>query len=283
MASPGFMAYAREIPLDGTPYRIVDANGYRRLMAKDDPLAVHSTMTLAAPAVLVSPYKIAMLRVLPLAAAVRDILVIGLGGGQQAKFLRQRLPRTRVVAVEVDPDVVYIARTFFHLPPEDDCFSVVVADGLDYVDAHPDRFDLILCDAYGPHFELPPSLGATPFYQGCLRALRPGGVMALNLDRRAESWRSAHLGEVSRIFRTHVEVPVRAYQSVLLLARDALDIPDDTLIRRACTLEDAVELGLPTFIEQFVHARMHPHTHAPFSRRLRTATNLPFPTNGGPK
>lgn len=252
MTGVGLPEDGREILIEGTPYRIVDANGYRRLMVLDDPAGVHSTMALAAPDVLVTPYKLAMLRALPLAAAVRDILLIGLGGGQQAKFLRQRLPLARLVAVEVDPRIVQIAHTYFHLAPGDERFRIVVADGLDYVRAHPDSFDLILCDGYDTRFDVPASLAGMAFYRACFRALRSGGVMALNLDRRAATWGSAHLRRLGRIFDAHVEIPVKAYQSVLLLARDALDLSSDALLQRAAVLETALELDLPAFVAGLV-------------------------------
>lgn len=251
MTGADFLEDGREILIEGSPYRIVDANGYRRLMVLGDPLNAHSTMALAAPDVLVTPYKLAMLRALPLAAAARDILLIGLGGGQQAKFLRQRLPQARVVAVEIDPRVVQIARTYFHLAPDDAQFQVAVADGLDYVRKHPDSYDFILCDGYDAQFNVPPSLSGDSFYRACFRALRPGGMMALNLDRRSHTWRSTHLRRVGKIFGMHAEIPVKPYQSVLLLAREAFNMPYETLLRRATALESELDLGLPDFVIQF--------------------------------
>lgn len=67
MSGSEFMANAVEKPIDGTPYRIVDENGYRFLMVQGDDAALHSAMPLSGPDALVIPYTVEMLRALTLA------------------------------------------------------------------------------------------------------------------------------------------------------------------------------------------------------------------------
>ncbi|HVK93865.1 MAG TPA: fused MFS/spermidine synthase [Noviherbaspirillum sp.] len=241
--------------IEGTPYRIVDLNGYRYLMMVGDDDSMHSAMPLSAPDVLVVPYTMVMLSVLPLVPNLKDIVLIGLGGGQQAKFIYRRLPETRLVAVEIDPDMVRIARSHFNVPADDDRLSVVVGDGCDYIKNHPRSCDVLLVDGYDQTFNVPNSLVGEEFYRACYRALRPGGVIALNLDRRSDAWRSAHLRMVSSIFSAHMELPVSDCQSVLLLSRDPLDMDYGVLMQRANALEESLELGLPAFIKRFEKAR----------------------------
>lgn len=254
-----FKKKATETPIEGTPYRIVEMNGCRRLMVKGDDRYMHGEMQFRAPdgtpEMLMSSYIGTMLHALPLAPRLDDILLIGLGGGEQTKFLYRRLPATRLVTVEIDPHIVAIARSYFCLPPDDERHSVVTADGRDYIEAHPHSCDVLLCDGYDQTFNIPDSLAGEGFYRSCYRALRPGGVMALNdLHSRSDEWRAAHLQMLGRIFASSLQVRVGEAQSVILLFRSA---PDDyaTLMERACRLEETLGLGLPDFIDNFEQVR----------------------------
>jgi spermidine synthase len=240
----------QELPIHGTPYRIVDLEGFRHLMVNGDDAAMHSKMLLSAPDELVSVYVCFMLYALPFAPRLDDILLIGLGGGQQTKFLHRRLPATRLVTVEIDPDIVRIARTYFNVPADDDRLKVVVDDGGSYIAAHARSCDVLVCDGYDQTFDLPDSLAGEEFYGACERALRPGGVMALNLHCRSDAWRAAHLGLLERIFSSHIEVPVNENQSVLLLFKDEQESDYAAIRQRADALEEILELDLPAFFNR---------------------------------
>lgn len=278
MLSPGLACPIREILFDGSPYRVLDAQGFRRLMLRDNPDAALSTMALAAPDVLVTPHEIAMMCVLPLAPATQDIVLVGMGGGQQAKFLRQRLPYAFLTALESEAKIIDIAQRYFSVPRDDPQFHVVHADGRDYLRMHRASCDLILCDAYDAQCNVPESLSSAAFYHACFLALRQGGVMALHIDRRASRWNTQHLRLISEIFPEHMELPVQNYQSVLLLARDGFDIAHDELMRRAIELEGFLELELPAFITLFekVRARQRDaqyETHTVAAENTATGTH----------
>jgi spermidine synthase len=246
---------AVETRIAGTPYRIVDSDGVRRLMTAGDESSRHSEMLLSAPDVLASAYTRVMLNALPFPARLDNILLIGLGGGQQTKFLYRRLPATQLVTVEIDPDIVRIARTWFRLPPDDGRLSVVIEDGGRYIAAHPGCCDVLLCDGYDQGFNVPASLAGEGFYLACRSALRPGGVMALHLDRRSHAWRATHLRVLQRIFAAHAELPVNERQSVLLLFRDEGGPEYAALRQRARYLDRLLDLDLSTFVGNFTLPR----------------------------
>src|SRR5688572_1868289 len=89
--------------------------GVRSLHIGSD--TVQSSMRLTRPNDLELSYTRSMMAFLLFAPEPSDVLMIGLGGGSLAKFVHHRLPAARVRAVEVNPQVVAIARQYFHVPP----------------------------------------------------------------------------------------------------------------------------------------------------------------------
>jgi spermidine synthase len=100
------------------------------------------------------------------------VLIIGLGSGLVVKALAEA--RVRVDVVEIDPEVVRVARTYFGYSG-----SPVVADGRRYLQRSEKRWDIIFVDAF---------LGGSPPWQLYTREafelyrdhLNPGGMVALN-------------------------------------------------------------------------------------------------------
>lgn len=245
---------AREQIIKGTPYRVVDANGYRLLLVSGNNKTAMSIMPLSTPDALV-PYTAAMLMPLPFFAQLKDIVLIGLGGGQQAKFIHNRLLDTRLVALEIDPAIVRIARSHFKLPPNDARLSVLTEDGGAYIHAHPNSCDLILSDGYDQTFTMDSTLVGESFYQACHRALRPGGMMAINLLGKTAAWRATHLRMVRSIFSMDIQLEIAERQFVLLLAKELLHEDVRVLAKRANELEARLDLGLPRFVQRFDEER----------------------------
>ncbi|HYP68193.1 MAG TPA: methyltransferase domain-containing protein [Thiobacillaceae bacterium] len=142
--------------------------------------AIQSSMRLSRPCDLELAYTRAMMAFLLFVPQPLDILMIGLGGGSLAKFIRKRRPEIRIRAVELNPQVVAAARNHFFLPPDDDCLQVWIEDGAVYVPAHPRSADVILLDGYDAGNQVE-ALATLDFYRACRRALKPGGALSVNL------------------------------------------------------------------------------------------------------
>lgn len=110
-----------------------------------------------------------------------NMLLIGLGGGRTSSYLHHFFPEMDITAIELDPKVLEVARTYFHLQ-EDDTFRVEIADGRSWVMRHDDRkFDMILLDAYRGPF-VPFHLLTREFYQLLNNRLSEGGVVVQNIE-----------------------------------------------------------------------------------------------------
>lgn len=142
--------------------------------------AVQSAMRIRDPWALELEYTRAMMAFMLFRPEPRDMALIGLGGGSLAKFIHRRLTGARLMALEVNPEVVEAARAFFLLPPDDERLSVRVEDGAAYVQAHPDSVDVLFVDGYDAR-RIVEDLASESFYTACLAMLHPGGVAVFNL------------------------------------------------------------------------------------------------------
>src|SRR6266513_3226323 len=175
---------------------IVEEDGVRVLQIGGN--AIQSAMRLDSPDRIELDYVRAMMAFLLFHPSPRDVLLVGLGGGSMARFIHQRMPRTRVTVVEIDPGVVNVARRYFHFPEEDARLGIVIGDGAEVVPQRPASCDVLVVDGFvnGSPARI---LCTRSFYDGAFAALRPGGVMVANFmsdDKRIET----HCGRIAESF-----------------------------------------------------------------------------------
>lgn len=107
------------------------------------------------------------------------ILIIGLGGGSMPRFLRKHYPAMTIDVVDIDPEIVKVAKRFFGFR-EDAKLKAHVTDGRKFIEQCKKPYDIILLDAYGPE-DVPYLLTTKEFLLAVRSALRPSGVVAANL------------------------------------------------------------------------------------------------------
>lgn len=157
---------------------VTEARGVRTLHLGSR--AIQSAMRISRPWDLELSYTRAMMGFVLFEPMPQDVLMIGLGGGSLAKYIRRHRPQTRITAVEIDPRVIAAARAHFELPADDATLTVVEADGALHVRQHPASADVILLDGFDAGNQVE-ALATQTFYAACRRALRPGGVLVVNL------------------------------------------------------------------------------------------------------
>ena len=152
--------------------------GVRTLYIGSD--TVQSSMRLARPNDLELAYTRSMMAFLLFHSDPQRVLMVGLGGGSLAKFIYHRFPATQVVAVEISPQVVAIAREFFYLPAGDVRLNIVVGDGAEYLRGEERTADVILVDGYDAESQAE-ALFTLEFYRDCARMLGESGMLVVNL------------------------------------------------------------------------------------------------------
>jgi spermidine synthase len=162
---------------DQTPY-VSERFGVRTLHIGSE--TVQSAMRLTKPNDLELSYTRSMMAFMLFIPSPCDVLMIGLGGGSLAKYIYHHVPEARIRAVEVSPDVVAIARHYFHVPQDEPRFQVIVADGAKYAERADVAADVVIVDGYDAdaHAE---ELASPDFYAACRNRLRDHGMLVVNL------------------------------------------------------------------------------------------------------
>lgn len=220
--------------------------GVRSLHIGSD--TVQSAMRLARPNDLELSYTRSMMAFLLFADPPRSVLMVGLGGGSVAKFLYHQVPAADIRVLEIDPQVVAIARQYFHVPQDDARFRVIVGDGAEHMAGPGGTADLIMVDGYDAESHVE-ELATREFYGHCRARLAHGGVLVVNLwggDRQFNEM----LKRIESVFPdATLCLPARKPGNVIVFAlRDApVQLPWSELEQRAAALEGQYGLEFRQF------------------------------------
>ncbi|MBA4106305.1 MAG: hypothetical protein C0485_11150 [Pirellula sp.] len=151
----------------------------------------------------------------------KRVLIIGLGGGSMVHYLQQTDPGVKIDAVEIDPLVVKIAADMFGTKPSENV-NIVTADGLKFIaDAEDHTYDVIYMDAFlkpsaaTDGTGAPLALRTQQFYKQLQQKLKPGGVVAFNLNPHAEL--DADIRELTEAFPQLYIFPMSQFNGVVAI------------------------------------------------------------------
>jgi spermidine synthase len=219
-----------------SPYSTVivteDNHGLRTLWFEEGG-ARQSVVKVGDPDHLELPYA----HVMPVGLAVVDqphrVLIVGLGGGTIPSFLHHHFPKMTIDVVDIDPDVVHVAKKYFGFK-EDDTMHAFVDDGRRFIENSRGRYDIIFLDAFGAD-SVPYHLSTREFLQSTREALTPRGIVVANIwSRRTNVLHDSMLLTYLDVFDQLYMLEVRgAGNEILLAVPRAGKIDRDTLARRA--------------------------------------------------
>ncbi|HEY0906386.1 MAG TPA: fused MFS/spermidine synthase, partial [Methylophilus sp.] len=111
---------------------------------------------------------------------IRKLVLVGLGGGSIAKYVWKYCTQIQQTVIELNPQVIQVARSHFHVPEDDAQLHIIEGDGIAYIQQHPGSCDWLMMDAFGST-GLPPDFCTQAFFDDCAEALTPNGLLAINL------------------------------------------------------------------------------------------------------
>ncbi len=157
---------------------VSESNGIRSLHLGSP--TVQSAMRVNAPYQLELNYTRGMMAYLLFSNKVTDVLGVGLGGGSVAKYIHHYLPQVKTRVVEINPQIIKIARTHFSLPDDDERLQILEGDGAIYIKENPSTTQVLMIDAFDSH-GIPPDLCSQDFFDACAEAITLDGMLVINL------------------------------------------------------------------------------------------------------
>jgi len=143
-----------------------------------------------------------------------SVLLLGLGGGSAARVVRALAPRAEIVGVELDPEVVRVARRRLDL--DELGIEIVIGDARAFLMSEKRRFDVVLEDVFvgfGDDVHKPDWL-PRPGHALAARRVAPGGLLVSNtLDEF-----SAVAQALGELFPALVRIDVEDYDNRIVAA-----------------------------------------------------------------
>jgi len=189
---------------------------------------------------------------------VKNILMLGLGGGSTQKAMVHYHPEVKMETAEIDPMVADVAQKYFAYKL-DDRQKLNVIDGRQFLRRAPEKYDAILMDAYtqGRYgASIPYELVTKEFFEIARDHLAPDGVLAYNVITILKGFNTSDI--VASIYRTLKEVFPQVYifeaksslniVMVASLKKGTTDLA--TLKKTAQALVDAKKMTFPGFLDR---------------------------------
>ena len=202
-----------------------------------------------------APYDIALeyvqrmmawlLFVEPDSVAKRRAMQLGLGAGAITKFCWKKL-RMRTTAVELNPQVVHVCRSWFKLPPDGPRMAVVQGDAGTEIRqvGHLATIDALAVDMYDDDAAAP-VFDSVDFYRDARAVLTDEGCMTVNLFGRTNHYEQsvARIAEAFGQEAVWAFKPTREGNTIVLAQRTPSRPRRALLLERAAGIEE--RWGLP--------------------------------------
>ena len=175
----------------------------------------------------------------PASVAERHAMQLGLGAGAITKFCHKKL-RMCSTAIELNPQVLAVCRSWFKLPPDGPTLRVVLADAAEEIrkDEWRGTVDALAVDLYD-HNAAAPVLDSADFYADCRALLTDDGAMTVNLFGHSSSY-AASLEKMATVFGEDALWafrPTREGNTVVLAQRTATALSRAELALRCEALQ----------------------------------------------
>lgn len=232
---------------------VVDEGELRSLRFRSPGDDSQSLIRIGHPEQLPMPYLRSAAVGLTVPQSLERLLMVGLGGGAFANFVRVALPGVHVDAVEIDPVVAELARDYFALA-QGDKLRVHVEDAVVFVsdanEAGAAPYDYILLDAYDAD-EIPEALLGSSFLTDVRRRLATDGVVVANVAISGTRKTRQVIRKLAGHFHycVHLRSPPR-YNDVLLLSLQPLPAREDLAAQAELFEQTAgTEIGLRSYAD----------------------------------
>ena len=216
---------------------------------------LQSRLDLDAPESLALVYSRLMLASLLFRPDPKRVLMIGLGAGAVSNCLHHLYPKAHIDVVEVDREVIAIAKQYFFLK-ETRNYQVHEGDGRMFIQRQRGErpYDLVLLDAFKSG-SVPFHLKTGEFYEELRGILSPEGVVASNLYGKSNGLKPADRQTFLSVFeQIHCFEDPERVATVLVATRDKRRRSQRDIERAADAFNAPMPFSMPSL------AAMHRET-----------------------
>jgi spermidine synthase len=185
---------------------------------------------------------------------MKNVLMIGLGGGSTQRAFQHYFPDVTVDTVEIDPTVVQVAKKYFPVK-ESPTLKIHVSDGRVFLRRSEAKFDVIIMDAYVKSRYgsfIPYHLATKEFFDLASAHLSEDGALAYNVIGKLQGWQADIVGAVYKtmksVFPEVYFFPSTESQNVVLIGtKSPQKATFDLLQKKANDLINKKRVLLPSF------------------------------------
>ncbi len=245
---------------DDSIVEVSEQNGIRSLHL--GTVTIQSSMKVKSPFELELAYTRGMMGFLLFSDKVKNVLTIGLGGGSVPKYIWQNCPEISQTIIEINPQIINIARSHFYVPDNDERLNVIEGDGIAYLAENRASADVLMIDAFDAH-GIPPDFCSQEFFDSCESALNNEGIFAINLWGSDKNF-DIYLQRIEQSFEIKVlMLPTGKPGNIVVFGfKDATDLKIAQLRERAKLLEAGHKIEFSSFIDKL--CEHNPNNHQQF-------------------
>jgi spermidine synthase len=167
----------------------------------------------------------------------RKLLHIGLGGGVVPRLIKEHLPEIQITAVEIDPDVVIVAKRHFFIGNRP-LFDIAVMDGRVFLKRAKQKYDVVMLDAYNSD-AIPFHLTTVEFLKEVKAKLNEGGAVVANLWSSDYQLYLSMVKTYQQVFPQICRFKVVGKNNIILVACDKKLSPYEIMQRTAIVQDKA--------------------------------------------
>jgi spermidine synthase len=227
---------------------VTELDGIRQLHLGSK--TVQSGMSVAEPLKLVFNYSRALMYFLLFRDNIKDLLMIGLGGGSVTKYIHGYCPDINQTVVEINQQVIDVARSHFFLADNDEKLNVLKGDGLHYMANNPLSQDCLMIDGFDSD-GIPDGFCTPDFFDLCYDVLKDNGVFLINLWGSDKNF-DIYLMRIEQTFLGRVLVlPTGKPGNIIVFGfKDPIKLTEKRLRERALKLNHDHTIDFTEFLDK---------------------------------
>ncbi len=221
--------------------RVTEEDGYRYL-SFDRTRGSQSAVNINDPYELKYPYTRAMFLSLAFTDQLPEkVLFVGLGGGSMPKVMGKYLPQIQMDIVEIDSEVVRVAKKYFFFNPTSNT-RIFIKDGRQFLRRHKDSYDIIFLDAYN-NDAVPFHLTTKEFFEIVKKRLTPDGIVVSNVwGPRSNQFYTAQIKTYQEVFsRLYLLDAITSNNYIFIATAQDKDMSITELHKQANSLQQHID------------------------------------------